>query len=540
MSDREAPLVFETPGGLSVEYRGRLLYSARMPAALPVRIAAACDRGPSRLHLVPSPLLWYGARELLGSMGPGSALLFVETDPLLAALARERMPPELAEDLRVSFIETASIAEIVTAARRMGNFRSCSLVQLSGGPALDAQAYEAMASALQSEFEASWRNRAALMVLGPRWARNIFDNIAALESLGIERMPSLPGAVLVCGAGPSLEEALPFARSRRAELRLVACDTALGTLLASGLEPDLVICLEGQAHNLADFTCLGSKAIPLVADISSHPSSFRAVRGRKHLTFARIWPSPFLSRVESALVASGTPFLPMPPLGSVGVHAVHLARALSDGPILAAGLDFSFELGKTHARGCPSLLAEERRLNRLTRWQGQYSVSFRDRNLALDGGRLTDPTLLSYASLLAEGEGAGRGLYDLRSKGPSIGGRRLDQAQAGALLDAQPAKIESPTRQPGCDGSKVGGTARSILSGEASRLEALRLSMRGQRILPRSEFRRLVLESDYLWWGFPDQDRAAELPQDFLNRLVPQVEYWAYRLGRLMEAAGTS
>jgi hypothetical protein len=48
-----------------------------------------------------------------------------------------------------------------------------------------------------------------------------------------------------------------------------------------------------------------------------------------------------------------------------------------------------------------------------------------------------------------------------------------------------------------------------------------------------------VMESDYLWWGFPDQDRAAELPQDFLNRLVPQVEFWSDRIARLVARTGS-
>ena len=59
--------------------------------------------------------------------------------------------------------------------------------------------------------------------------------------------------------------------------------------------------------------------------------------------------------------------------------------------------------------------------------------------------------------------------------------------------------------------------------------------MHGSRLLETGAFRALVLESDYLWWGFPDQDRVHDLPQDFLNRLVPQVEYWLARLSAMLE-----
>ena len=100
------------------------------------------------------------------------------------------------------------------------------MVALSGGEALNADAYTAMAAALRSAFEASWRNRAALVVLGDRWAKNVFDNLAALAAIAPEPLPRFPGAVVVCGAGPSIEEALPFIRASRARLGVVVCDTA--------------------------------------------------------------------------------------------------------------------------------------------------------------------------------------------------------------------------------------------------------------------------------------------------------------------------
>jgi len=552
MTDAEAPLVLETPGGLSVRYRGRLLYSGRDPSKLPRRLAGTCDRGPARLLLVPSPLLWYGVPELLAAMGEGSAVLCVEADPALAALARLRMPERLRDDARLAFLELHSVEAAIAAAASMGDFRSSSLVSLSGGQSLNASLYRAMAASLRDFFESEWRNRAALMTLGPRWASNILDNLAALPWIDPSPPPRFPGAVVVCGAGPSLESALPFVAEGASSGRLgvVACDTALGSLLASGIEPDLVVCLEAQAYNLGDFTCAGSRPLALAADLSSHPATFRAVRGPKHLSFVRITRSPFLDRVGEVLRSSGIPFLELPPLGSVGVHAFRLARLLSDGPILAAGLDFSFEPGKTHARGCPSLLAEEARLGRLTRWPAQFAVSFRDRNIRLDpagtdlggaGPRLiTDPILLSYAALLSDTASAGAddapepGLYDIRGRGPSIGMRRVTLDRARTIVEAA-APMGSGASWGG--GPVAGGqrpdsaaAIASFLRGEAARLEGLRKALRGGTKIPREELARLVADVDYLYWGFPDQRRAGDLAQDFLNRLVPQLEYRAQRI----------
>jgi hypothetical protein len=531
---------------------------------MPRQVAAACDRGPARLLLVPSPLLWYGLPELLAAMGEGSAVLCVEADRSLAILARERMPGEIAEDPRVAFLEGASFEDAAEAADGLGSFRACSLVRLSGGESLNAELYRGLAAALGSRFESEWRNRAALMALGSRWARNIFDNLAGLASIAPAELPRFAGAVVVCGAGPSLEEALPFIvrQASRGRLSVLACDTALGSLLASGIRPDLVVCLEAQAYNLSDFTCLGNGEIGLAADLSSHPAGFRIVRGPKHLSFVRITSSPFLDRVAGALRASGLPFLEMPPLGSVGVHAARLASELSEGPVFATGLDFCFEPGKTHARGCPSLLAAERGLDRLRRWPAQFAVSFRDRSIALAASAepgskarlLSDPVLLSYAELLAHGSAVGRPggedigpgaeLFDIRGRGPDIGMRRMTIAEAEALVEGlgSSGRVRAAAGDRGRenDSAEPGRPAEAIrrfLDGEAARLDELRLALRGGTAVSRSDLSKLVSEADYLYWSFPDRPRPGELAQDFLNRLVPQLEYWSMRIAGLRTEA---
>jgi len=571
VSEAEAPLVFATPGGLCVRHRGRLLYSERDPSRLPKRSAAACDRGPRRLHLVFSPLLWYGIAELVETMGPGSAVLCIEADPALARLSRESMPPAISASERVSFLESDSPEEVLRRVRKLGQFRAASSLALSGGEALYSGLYGRMAALISSEIASGWRNRASLMVMGRLWARNVFANLAELPSLALEAPPRFPGAAVVCGAGPSLEDALPFISARRADLSVVACDTALGSLLAAGIEPDLLVCLEAQAHNLADFTPLGAKAQRTIADLSSHPATFRALRGPKHLSFVSFTESPFLRRLAAELDSSGIPYLAMPPLGSVGVHAVQLARKLARGPVLATGLDFSFEPGKTHARGTPALLAEERHLARTRRWNGQYEVSFRPRNLEApcpplpDGRRLlSDPVLLSYAELLsgalgAEARSPGEAaLYDIRGRGPSIGAAPLGLQEAAALLDsarlaaggraaddtssgdttadgsaaygAKPGEGQRTEPGPEPEGGGLAAALAEFLAAERGRLEELREAMKGREKMSPERFAARLGEVDYLYWSFPDADRVMELPQDVLNRLLPEIEFWIWRM----------
>jgi len=492
--------------------------------------------------------------ELLSSIGPGSAVLCVEADPALERMAREAMPPELAADRRLAFPSAATVEAALEAARALGSFRSCALSALSGGESLNAPLYRSMAAALSAEFEAAWRNRAALMILGERWARNIFDNAASLPEIAPAPLPRFPGPAAVCGAGPSLEAALGLLQraSSRGELSIIACDTALETLLSAGIKPDLAVCLEAQAHNLPDFTCLGSRPISLVADISSHPATFRAARGPKHLTAVRITRSPFMSRMAAALREGGAAALEAPPLGSVGVHACHLARSASTGSLFACGLDFSFPAGKTHARGCPALTAEERSQTRLRRWPRQYESSFRDRALRLPGGLVSDPILLSYARLLSdialrdrEAGPESPALYDLRGGGPAIGARALSLAEAEILISREAASARSQSPSPAAemderaafDPSRAAAAIGAFIQGEIGMLERLRASMRGSHLLGKDEFLSLLRDLDYLWWSFPDQDRLGELPQDLTNRLVPRVEFWLERLSSLRARA---
>ncbi|HET7839837.1 MAG TPA: 6-hydroxymethylpterin diphosphokinase MptE-like protein [Rectinemataceae bacterium] len=539
MNSEEAPHVVETPGGLSVRYRGRLLYSERDPARLPRRTALSADPGPARLLLVCSPLLWYGLPELLQRAGPGSVALCVEADPSLARLSREKAPPGLLDDPRVVFLEARDAEEAVSRARSLGSFRSCSRLDLSGAASLNAGLYARMASLLSAEIESLWRSRAALTVFGRLWARNIMDNIAALPELELRAFPRFEGPAVICGAGPSLEEALPFIAANRERISVLACDTALGPMLTEGVKPDLVVCLEAQIHNLADFVPLGRTAMPLAADLSSHPASFRALHGPKHLSFVRLAPSPFLGRVAALGSALGLPWLELPPLGSVGVHAAYLARSLASGPLFATGLDFSFEVGKTHARGSPSLLAEERRLERLCRWPGQYAVSFRTRTTwapcpALGDGRrlLSDPILLSYATLLREvSGGSGPALYDIRGRGPDIGARPIGLGQAAALLGGEARSLPGPALAPRPPDLRVG--LASFLEEELLRLDRLTAALKGRSTHPESDLAGLLANSDYLYWSFPDAERAGALPQDFLNRLLPEIEYWSWRLRAL-------
>jgi hypothetical protein len=331
---------------------------------------------------------------------------------------------------------------------------------------------------------------------------------------------------------------MPFIAANCDKLAIIACDTALVPLVESGLEPDLVVCLEGQAHNLADFTSSAGREIGLVSDLSSHPATFGILGGKNHLSAVEIVPSPFLDRVGHL----GIPSLPCPPLGSVGVHSVHIARKIASGPIFAAGLDFSYERGKTHARGSPSPEADRRRMTRLNRWQGQTSSAFRAGLQPLPDGTVTDPALSAYAALLAEEmRRPGPSLIDIRGTGLPIGARALDLDEAENLLKGQSSRAKGQSSKglvPSL-GYSPQQKIDAFFKFEISRLTLIYKGLKGQSSMEDNELLSLIAEVDYLLWPLPDSERL-EIPrkdraQDLLNRILVEVEYWLWKLEELEE-----
>ncbi|HUX39549.1 MAG TPA: 6-hydroxymethylpterin diphosphokinase MptE-like protein [Rectinemataceae bacterium] len=532
--DRPAdPAIVFCSGEENILAKGRLLYPERGPSRFARRMAEVAleesrRSGPARLILVLSPGLWFGVTELLAGLPADGALLCVETDPELAALSRAHMPAGLLADRRVGFVAGRDPRAWVEAAARLGRFRRCHPVRLSGGADLDQQSYRDAAFVLDEDFSAYWRNRASLAAMGRLWVRNIFRNLSRLKEMAQRTLTPISGATLVCGAGPSLETALPLVARHRDKLFVVAADTAAGPLALAGIVPDLVVCLEAQIWNLRDFLPLEGAEFALLADLSSHPSSFGIPGAINSLSIVRIFAGALMERLRSL----GLPALDLPPLGSVGVQALHVAWRLGADPLFVAGLDFAFEPGKTHARGSPALLADLATASRLSPLGSRpLATSFREGvRPANREGSLTDPVLSRYAEQAAEELGiSGAKVFDLRGDfGLPLGAERLDAASANRLLG------ELPSRRAWGRGVQDSGDtaarAREFLAAESKRLLVLEKMLRGGSRPDDSTLLGAIAELDYLLWPMPDAERIAALPQDLLNRVLVETEYWLAQL----------
>jgi hypothetical protein len=539
----DEPLLEDTGRGFTVILRGKNLYSSSEPREAARRRAAAARLADRALVLVPGLGLGYGLELLLQKLPAGSSLLCVETDASLWALAASSPPPR---DPRLTLVFGLHAA--IGAARELGlhRFRRVQLVPLCGSYHLDRAGYDAILRALEEEIRQFWQNRITLAHMSRLWLRNLFANLVALAAAGSsrravgvespapqERASARP--ILVAGAGPSLEAALPRIARVRDRLTLLAVDTALPILADAGLPPDWVYALEAQHYNLEDFLPARDPGLLLLCDLSSCPAVLRLFP-RRGAFATRFAPLALFDRLQA------TGLLPpeLPPLGSVGVTAVQAALDLTSGPVLLAGLDFCYPGGRIHARGAPS---HRRALMACSRLAPPGSAAFealaaRPRlQVAGKAGRRypSDLVLRSYAlQLQALAKASGR-LYDLGGEGLETGARPLPtDSELLAVLSAGPWP-PAPSLPPFAPRP---GQVRDFLRGEAGLLQAAESELEealGKGAKPGSGPGPAVALVDYVLLATPEADPQRLAERGNLALALANARWLRARLERLCD-----
>jgi hypothetical protein len=450
----------EQGSGPTVHYRDHYLYSTKNPQAGPVRVAGTTTLLPATLILVPSLGLGYGIPELLGRLPTDCHVLCVEHDEALWDFASD-VRTRLAGDPRLTLLFAADLRPIhaFLAARRPGEFRRVTTVRLCAAERLFPDFYKKVAQCLAEEVQIHWQNRMTLIHMGRLYVKNIFANLALLERARDLATHRTDRPVIAIGAGPSLTRTLPLLRRLQPHAALLAVDTALPVLVASGLAPDYVVALEPQFINIRDFYSLPSGSAALLADLASAPQVVRFCldRGCPAYFFASHFaPLALWDRLQR----SGLLPLPIPPLGSVGVAAAWLALRMSTGPVFLCGFDFSYTGRRTHAAGSPASLADAATASRLTpAGQREFAALCTRPRVTLRGktGETveSDLVLSSYARHLAALTGNEPRVFDLGEQGLDLGAPRLtdgDEALTIAASSRGTAPAVHPTAPEGSDG----------------------------------------------------------------------------------------
>ncbi len=523
----------QTSHGTQVYYRGRALYGPN-PEADAGRRAGATTIPPDTLVLWLSPLVWHGWRELASAAEGSTRIVAVEADPILFELARRTRPAELGG--RFALVR-ATASEVLTELRRDGEHRFRRVVEVttSGASLAHRTTYRSIRDLARREIRVFWQNRLTLSAMGRLWIRNLVENIPLL--LQADALPSLAGPVFVCGAGPSLEAALPAIAVYRDRIRVLAVDTAVPILDAVGIRPDVVLALEGQLANAYDFLPVSRRDYRLVTDLTSDPTTARA-HGRRSMTLTGFAPVRLLDRAAGLPGVSTT----MPALGSVGVAAFKLATLLGARPIVLSGLDFAVLPGATHARGAPAFLNALASSDRLHRPVDPALSARMVRLSGVSGTVASTLVLKGYADELASLVADRDDVFALEPIGLNVGATPLAAADLGGLLergsgsDGSSDAARDRARDPAADGDRK-HQLEGFVRREIELLDSIDLS-------DTAGIDELPPELDYLASEIPERIeslatgvRLARLDRSARARLRVTADYyrdrWEATLGRL-------
>jgi hypothetical protein len=187
---------------------------------------------------------------------------------------------------------------------------------------------------------------------GRRWFRNFFRNLELLGEILSPLPLSLP--VVIAGAGPGLEDAVPLIKEerRKAPLLILAASSAAPALEARGLIPDLVVSADGgNWARLHLGECwrrifgreTGGLCAGLAAALTAAVPSQYA-----HIPILPINDGSLWQRI--ALTGLKIPSLTLPQRGTVSASALDLAFYLTRGKIYIAGLDLALRDIRSHVR----------------------------------------------------------------------------------------------------------------------------------------------------------------------------------------------
>lgn len=401
--------------GLNVIWNGSPLYSRYQPRHGAERgLPTAEDRV---LYFVPSPLLGYGLDKFLEKLPASSHVFCVEFDSDLIAITEKHLANW--QTLQVDFLAAPNEKNTDTLLKKlnMDRFDRCICFHVNGGHLLSSDLYQAIYRFCCHALQTHHQNREVLQKNGDLWLSHFIKNLALLPQTQSYNLEPSHDPILVVGAGASLEKILNDIKRYRRSFRLVAVDTAVPCLLAHDIVPDLVFILESSYHNLQDFISFPRDNLVIIRDLTSFPQQARLFSCYQALFLTHFAPLSLLKRLQNAI-----PLLTLPPLGSVGVAALGFALKITKGPIFFTGLDFSFHLGKNHARGAYSHQLSLQNWHRLAP-NPMLSQQLTRPLIPQENGYgekiYTDPILLNYAQMA--GQGSKEQIFCLSQDGLSLG-----------------------------------------------------------------------------------------------------------------------
>ncbi len=314
--------------------------------------------------------LGYHVEELL-TMRPEAEVIVVEPDTqLLEACAKLRDLRPVLSDTRVRLL-AAVAPEAVAMAVDEQAARNLVVLRLRSVYEKDREYYEAVDTAVERLRSRAEINRNTLKRFGKLWVRNLTRNLEkTAEAIPLRLLEGLAAEmpVLLCAAGPSLDQVLPRLPQLAERCVVVAVDTSIAALMAAGVQPDIAVVVDPQYWNTRHLDAARDFTGILVSESSTHPRVFRLLDSATRVFCGSLFP------LGKALEEALGPMGELGAGGSVSTAAWDLARRMGASQVISAGLDLGFPGRATH---CKNSFFEERARLLCSRLDTLESHSFR-------------------------------------------------------------------------------------------------------------------------------------------------------------------
>ncbi|MCL2764053.1 MAG: DUF115 domain-containing protein [Treponema sp.] len=211
---------------------------------------------------------------------------------------------------------------------------------------------------------------------GRKWVKNFFRNLENLYTPLLYRQTAIP--VIVTGSGPSLENALKIINEAQDTCLIIAASSSVMAL--ANTQADIIIATDGGSWALRHMYPLyrNNSGNKIAANLCAALPSQIAGNPLLIINDGSFWQSIILH--ELAL-----PSVVIAQRGTVAATAIELALLLTSGNIYLAGMDFSIDGIRTHAR---PYAFDSIFFNRANRFLPFYSESFTRSSLVKKGGSL--------------------------------------------------------------------------------------------------------------------------------------------------------
>lgn len=518
----------------TVEYKGRLLYSKYNPSRAITSLIEKTEILKGTLVIIFSPVLWYGLKELIEKLPEDCAIIALEADANLEKLAAEKLKETDFTDKveLLNFRNSKLIEDKIKKLLSTGKIKRSLRIDFSAGIQFNRELYDYTALAIQDIIATFWKNRITLVKFGRLYSKNLISNLKKLSVSylleDVEKTVEKP--LLVLGAGEGLDS-INWQQTDRKAFFIIAVDAAIQPLLAKNIVPDAVVAMESQQAIEKVYTGTQNKlrqhGTVLFADLCSRKQIIDCLN-LKTVFFASQYAEGmfFENLLHHGLLNNF-----ITPMGSVGLAAVYIALKLKkneSAEIYTAGLDFSYSIGATHAKGTMAhkgRLAASSRLNPAENTDAAFAAGTEFITSKTGKRIVTTKNLFSYARQFVNLFNGYKNIYDCSSTGINLNipHKTTENIKADPLLKGIEFPLQTDSRKENADRfieeeTKALESAKSLLAyGTQSDF------YNGKNL--EEQIEKLLKPREYLYLHFPD-GYSYKADTSFLKRTRAEIDYF--------------